>query len=139
MLFIEYCNYEDLPGEYENDLKHTGYRPLINYLKSFIPNDQRIRLNCEVVRVKFLSTERKLSVEIHDSQKQQKKFMLCDHIIWTTSLGYLKEHFHRIFADEHDLLRQKQNAITNIGFGVLNKVHSTFNHPYSTEQFKFFR
>ncbi|CAF1140308.1 unnamed protein product [Adineta ricciae] len=119
---IEYSNYEDPPGEYENDLKYTGYRPLVNYLKSFIPNDQRIRLNCEVVRVKFLSTERKLSVEIHDSQKQQKKTMICDHIIWTTSLGYLKEHFHRIFADEHDLLRQKQNAITNIGFGVLNKV-----------------
>ncbi|UJR19656.1 hypothetical protein I4U23_022791 [Adineta vaga] len=119
---IEYSNYGDPPGEYENDLKHTGYRPFINYLKSFIPNDQRIRLNCEVVRVKFLSIERKLSVEINDLKTQQRKNMICDHIIWTTSLGYLKEHFHRIFAEEGDLLRQKQNAITNIGFGTLNKV-----------------
>ena len=50
---VEYVAYEDLKGEHENDLKNGGYRPFVNYLRSFIPNDHRVRLNSEVVRVKF--------------------------------------------------------------------------------------
>ncbi|CAF1041616.1 unnamed protein product [Rotaria sordida] len=119
---IEYLAYEDLEGEYENDLKNGGYRPFINYLKSFIPNDKRIRLNCEVIRVKFMEDDRKLLVEMNYLNQQCMKTIICDHIIWTTSLGYLKENFHMIFADEPKLIQQKQNSITNIGFGTVNKV-----------------
>ena len=119
---LEYVAYEDLQGEYENDLKTGGYRPFINYLKSFIHNDHQIRLNCEVIRVKFLAEERKLLVEINDLHEQGLKTMICDHIIWTTSLGYLKEHFQTIFASETDLIEQKKDAIAHIGFGTVNKV-----------------
>lgn len=119
---LEYVAYEDLEGEYENDLKNGGYRPFINYFKSFIPNDNRVRLNCEVTRVKFMEEDRKLSVEIHYLNEGRTKTLMCDHIIWTTSLGYLKEHFHTIFANEPKIIQQKQTAITNIGFGLVNKV-----------------
>jgi hypothetical protein len=122
IFYVEYVANENPPGEYENDLKNGGFRPFINYLKSFIPNDQRIRLNCEVTRVKFVAADRQLLVEVNDLGEQRKKMMRCDHIIWTTSLGYLKQHFQTIFADERDLIQQKQNAITNIGFGTINKV-----------------
>ncbi|CAF2402689.1 unnamed protein product [Rotaria sp. Silwood2] len=118
----EYLAYEDLEGEYENDLKNGGYRPFINYLKSFIPNDNRIRLNCEVTRVKFIEDDQKLLVEMNYLNEQRMKSMMCDHIIWTTSLGYLKKNLHTIFAEEPKLIQQKQNCIVNIGFGTINKV-----------------
>ncbi|CAF3380601.1 unnamed protein product [Rotaria sp. Silwood1] len=119
---IEYLAYEDLEGEYENDLKNGGYRPFINYLKSFIPNDNRIRLNCEVTRVKFIEDDQKLLVEMNCLNEHRMKTMMCDHIIWTTSLGHLKKNFHTIFAEEPKLIQQKQNSIANLGFGTVNKV-----------------
>lgn len=103
-------------------MKNGGYGPFINYLKSFIPNDKQIRLNCEVEHVKYLEKEKKLRVLINNLQNKEKKFILCDQIIWTTSLGYLKENFQKIFANEPLLIEQKQNAIDQIGFGILNKV-----------------
>ncbi|CAF3307332.1 unnamed protein product [Rotaria socialis] len=119
---IEYVAYEDLEGEYENDLKNGGYRPFINYFKSFIPNDNRVRVNCEVIRVKFIEDDRKLLIEVNHLNEQRTKTMICDHIIWTTSLGHLKANFHSIFADEPRLIQQKQQAISNLGFGTVNKV-----------------
>jgi hypothetical protein len=116
-----------LKGEYENDLKNGGFRPFINYFKSFIPNDNRVSLNCEVTKVKFINEDRKLLIEINDLNTQRNKSMICDHIIWTTSLGYLKTNFHRIFAEIPDLIHQKQNAIANIGFGTVNKVTLRFS------------
>ncbi|UJR16788.1 hypothetical protein I4U23_003687 [Adineta vaga] len=118
----EYVAYANLEGEHENDLKNGGYRPFIHYLKSFISDKNRIRLNCEVTDVKFMKQDAKLIVQLKDLNEQCTKTMICDHIIWTTSLGYLKKNFHRIFADEPELIQQKQNAIANIGFGTVNKV-----------------
>ena len=131
-------NYEDLKGEYENDLKNGGYRPFINYLKSFIPNNNRVRLNCEVTRVKFIAEDRKLLVQMNSINEQRSKTIMCDHIIWTTSLGHLKQNFHRIFAEEPQLIQQKQTAIANIGFGTVNKVKS-FKVILQMELFSRFR
>ena len=114
--------YEDLKGNYENDLKNGGYRPFIGHLKSFIPKDNRVRLNCEVTRVRFLPDQRVLSVEINNIAEQRVTQMRCNHMIWTTSLGFLKKNFARIFADEPGIIQQKQSAIANMGFGTVNKV-----------------
>jgi hypothetical protein len=114
-----------LKGRYDNEFKNGGYRPFISYMKSFIPDDNRIRLNTEVIRVKYLKENHKLLVDIrHDNKTsaQQITTILCDHIIWTSSLGYLKENFSSIFEDEIELIEQKRDAINNLGFGTVNKV-----------------
>ena len=120
--YLVYADYEDLQGEKINELKNGGYRPFVNYLKSFIPNDSRIRLNCEVTRVKFNKEDQKLLVEINHLNEHRTATIICNHIIWTTSLGYLKKNFQTIFANESELIQQKQTAIANIGFGTVNKV-----------------
>jgi hypothetical protein len=89
-------------------------------MKSFIPDDNRIRLNSEVIRVKYLPEKHQLLVDIR--HQEQITTILCDHIIWTSSLGYLKENFSTIFADEIELIKQKHNAIENLGFDTVNKV-----------------
>jgi len=94
-------------------------------MKSFIPDDNRIRLNSEVIQVKYLKEKHQLLVNIRHHNKtseQQISTILCDHIIWTSSLGYLKENFSSIFADEIELIEQKKDAINNLGFDTVNKV-----------------
>ena len=121
---VEYGSFEYLNGSYEYELKNGGYRPFISFLKSFIPND-RVRLNCEVIRVKYLRDDHQLLVDIrhHDDISEQKiSTIRCEHMIWTSSLGYLKENFSSIFAEERELIEQKKNAIENLGFDTVNKV-----------------
>jgi len=92
-------------------------------MKSFIPDDNRIRLNSEVIRVKYLKENHQLLVTIRCHNKATSEQQIsCDHIIWTTSLGYLKENFLSIFADEIDLIEQKRSVINNLGFDTVNKV-----------------
>lgn len=54
--------------------------------------------------------------------------MQCEHLIWTSSLGYLKENFHSVFANESALIAQKQDAIANLGFDTVNKVNYIRSH-----------
>ncbi len=99
---------------------------MISYLKSFIPDDNRIRFNSEVIRVKYLKENHRLLVDIrhHDhTSESQISTIQCEHLIWTSSLGYLKENFTSIFADEIELIEQKQEAINNLGFDTVNKVN----------------
>jgi hypothetical protein len=85
--------------------------------------DEQIRLNCEVIKVKYLSDSNvKLLVTVKNLISNKTSSISCNHVIWTTSLGHLKENFGTVFADESQLLSQKQSAINNLGFGTLNKV-----------------
>ena len=63
---------------YENSLKNGGYRPFIYYLRSFITNNNRIRLNNEV---NFVKQDRKLLIQINSLEEQHIKRIICDHII----------------------------------------------------------
>ncbi|CAF4155074.1 unnamed protein product, partial [Rotaria magnacalcarata] len=99
-----------------------SFRPLTNHLLSTIPNNQ-IRLNTEVTKVKYSPGSHMLTAELnHGSDKTATSSITCDHVIWTTSLGYLKKNFSSIFASESDLIDQKQQAITNLSFCTTNKV-----------------
>lgn len=128
LLYLEYGSFVYLDGLYEYELKNGGYRPFISYLKSFIPNDNRVRLNSEVIKVKYLPDQHQLLVTIRTTDEQKISTILCEHIIWTSSLGYLKENFSSIFSDENELIQQKQNAINNLGFDTVNKVTNKTNY-----------
>lgn len=124
---LEYGSFEYLDGKYQYELKNGGYRPLITHLKSLIHNE-RIRLCSEVVRVQFLPDVHQLEVDIRDRRPTSSGSITtirCDHIIWTSSLGYLKANASSIFASETELLQQKSAAIESLGFDTVNKVRST--------------
>ncbi|CAF2434571.1 unnamed protein product [Rotaria sp. Silwood2] len=130
----EYGSYQSLDGLFKTEFKNGGYRPFISYMKSFISNDNRIRLNSEVIRVKYLKENHQLLVDIRHhnktSEQQQLSTILCDHIIWTSSLGYLKENFSSIFADEIELIEQKRDAINNLGIDSINKVITVYEKSF---------
>jgi hypothetical protein len=93
----------------------------INYLREHIPKHQ-VQLNTEVVSVSFDEQSHRNIVILRDVTNGNESIVSCDHLIWTTSLGHLKNNFRQIFASERLLLQQKQQAIENLGFGALNKV-----------------
>ena len=96
---------------------------MINYLQSQIKDQRRIRFDSEVIRVRFHSDKHQLEVQIRHRNQSKISTMFCEHIIWTSSLGYLKKNFRTIFADEPKLIEEKQTAIDNLGFDTVNKVH----------------
>lgn len=53
---------------------------------------------------------------------------LADHLIFTASLGVLKDRHHTIFSP--NLPESKIKAIRNIGFGTLGKVFLQFEQPF---------
>lgn len=100
---------------------------MIDYLKSQIVDQRRIRFNSEVIRVRFDLTKHQLEVQIRHRNRQRTNdeeisTMFCEHLIWTSSLGYLKKNFRSIFADEPNLIKQKEKSIENLGFDTVNKV-----------------
>ena len=95
-------------------------------MKSFVPSETRIRLNCEVVGVRYLSDRQQLLVTVRQPDGTEISTIACEHMIWTSSLGFLKENFHSIFADEPDLIEQKQSAIDHLGFDTVNKVSHVY-------------
>ena len=122
---LEYGSFEYLEGNYEYEMHNGGYRPFISYMKSCLTDDKRIRLNSEVIRVRYLEEEQQLQIDIRDlnqTSNNEITSIQCDHIIWTSSLGYLKENFFSIFASEKELIEQKREAIENLGFDTVNKV-----------------
>lgn len=119
----EYGSFIYLAGNYDGQLQNGGYRPLIAYLKSFISDPSRIHLNSEVIRVKYLSDQQRLQIDIRDTVNQSiVRTLQCEHVIWTSSLGYLKENFTSVFQDEIELIQEKKLPIENLGFDTVNKV-----------------
>ncbi|CAF1046856.1 unnamed protein product [Rotaria sp. Silwood1] len=101
-------------------------------MKSFILDDNRIRLNSEVIRVKYLKENHHLLLvdirhhnKTSEQQQQQINKILFGRIIWRNSLDHLKENFYSIFADENELIKQKRNAINNLEFDTINKITRT--------------
>ena len=95
-------------------------------MKSFIPSETRIRLNCEVVGVRYLSDRQRLLVTVRHHDRAEISTIACEHMIWTSSLGFLKENFHSIFTGVPELIEQKQGAIEHLGFDTVNKVSHVY-------------
>ncbi|CAM2722127.1 unnamed protein product [Rotaria socialis] len=105
------------------------YRPFIDHLQSTIP-ESHIRLETEVTQVQYLPDCHKLSVETVSTPNKATNILLtCDHIIWTTSLDYLKRNFTRIFSAEQKLIEEKSHAIQTLSTVMMNKVHLIYEKP----------
>ncbi|CAF4291359.1 unnamed protein product [Rotaria magnacalcarata] len=90
-----------------------------------------MRLSSEVTKVAFDDSDHILTVELVNQLDGNISNLTCNHVIWTTSVGYLKENFQKIFSSEPDLIHQKQSSIENLGFGTANKVILVYDAPIS--------
>jgi len=106
-----------------------GYQPILDLILKNIP-DSCFRLN---TRVKQIIWNEKSEDAVDDTPRCRvitdgDETFLADHVIVTSSLGYLKAHSAALFQPA--LPQSKLSAIKRLGFGTVNKIYLEFEKPF---------
>lgn len=122
-------DYKDCEGDLGLNWNGFGYKTALEILlKKFpdpnkqLPFDQIVLLNKEVQKVSYDASASNNSVQVRCSDETTYE---ADHLIYTPSIGVLKESHERVFSPRLPL--SKQQAIQKIGFGAVMKVVLHFN------------
>lgn len=123
-------DYRDCPGDLGLNWNGRGYKTILDLLMQKFPNsstplpiDDKIILNKEVQKIVWDSKEDGVIVKCLDGS-----WYHGDHVIFTPSLGVLKEKHGQLF--EPQLPIQKQNAIEKLGIGAVMKIMLLFDKPW---------
>ncbi len=160
---LSYSEYEECEGVVELVNLQHGYGSLLRALVKGLPleDDDFLRLKTAVRRIEPLMMScdgkqvpkvklltRKLSYDVEeelakdfevlDDEEEDEKEHLFDHVIVTSSLGFLKEQLQleekksRSFFGFH-LPPEKTALITALGFGTIAKIFLHFERPFWRE------
>jgi len=69
-------------------------------------------------------------------KKANEYFVLCDNVICTMSLGYLKENLDELFVPSRFISSEKRESIERLGYATYNKVFLTYEKPFWNENFQ---
>lgn len=129
-------DYRDCPGDLGLNWNGRGYKTILELLMQKFPNssiplpiDDKIILNKEVQKIVWDSKEDAVIVKCLDGS-----WYHGDHVIFTPSLGVLKEKHGQLF--EPQLPIQKQHAIEKLGIGAVMKIMLRFDKPWWPDTFK---
>lgn len=114
-----------------------GYRPIIDcmikpYEEEF---NSRTQLNCPLEKILLCKTADASSNEndpcehcLYSNDKSKvvllfaNKIVVCENVVCTMSLGYMKENLTRLVEPVSFIPHEKLLAVERIGFGTVNKV-----------------
>jgi spermine oxidase len=132
-------DYTECDGDLELNWNGFGYKTVLEALTRKFPNpsdqlpfDQTVLLNKEVVKVLWNESSSENSVMVICSDHSS---FTADHLIWTPSIGVLKERHQKIFVPR--LPKEKREAIKEIGFGAVMKVAMYFKRRWWTPETNF--
>ncbi|XP_077869662.1 peroxisomal N(1)-acetyl-spermine/spermidine oxidase-like, partial [Saccoglossus kowalevskii] len=124
--------YVALPGDYYTEMGQGGYQALVDLLLSKIPVEC-LQYNKPVKSVDWCGAKSERSevkddrhaigVECTDGEK-----VTADHVIVTTSLGFLKENSETFFNPV--LPEEKLEAISKVGYGNIGKIFLRFKNRF---------
>lgn len=121
--------YDWCEGDLALNWKNRGYKTILDVLmkkypdpRHQLPIDDKIYLNKEVNKI-IWSSNQKPRIICSD-----KSVYIADHVIFTASIGVLKETSFDMFIPS--LPVNKINAIETIGFGSTMKVWMYFSQPW---------
>ncbi|XP_041349505.1 spermine oxidase-like [Gigantopelta aegis] len=117
--------YEELPGG-EVKIPGRGMEGIISVLHNCLPHGT-VHLDTEVLTIQWRDTSSNNQIKIVCSNGD---IFYADHIIVTSSLGYLKKHHRSMFVPP--LPTWKQETIDRTGFGTVNKIFLEFEKPFWT-------
>ena len=123
----------------------SGYRTILNLIMESQKEkfDQRLRLNHSLEKILmcneldkdlnknspckhclYTTDKNKIVLEIGNLNEESKKplIVICDNVICTMSLGFLKENIENIIEPPSLIPEDKMKAISRLGFGAVNKV-----------------
>ena len=124
------------PGKDAVELKR-GYKPVLDLLIATIPA-HLFRLNTHVETIEWksgvsatlgsgqdIAEEKSHRIRVVSSTNE---VFPADHVIVTSSLGYLKAHRNEMFLPP--LPQPKVSAIDRLGYGTVNKIYLEFEQPF---------
>ncbi|XP_043470356.1 spermine oxidase-like isoform X1 [Leptopilina heterotoma] len=122
--------YHDNAGDHFVNWKERGYGTILDILIKRFPNSEEelpvlnnTLLNAEVTLIDYTNQNEKVTVKTANGDTYS-----ADHVIFTCSLGVLKDKHHSIFKPA--LSDEKQKTIESLGFGVVGKIFLYFEEPW---------
>ncbi|XP_015439431.1 PREDICTED: spermine oxidase-like [Dufourea novaeangliae] len=118
-------------GEYLLNWKYHGYKTLFDLLsklsstKDVLPIMEKIEFNKDVSNIDYTS-KNNVTIKTKDGSKYT-----ASHVIFTPSLGVLKEKHETMFTPI--LPGRKQHAIKGLNIGTVNKIFLEFPHRWWQE------
>ncbi|XP_031773842.1 spermine oxidase isoform X1 [Apis florea] len=129
----EITNYWACDGDLVLNWKDRGYKTLFDLLSQKISTTknnfsiiEKIEFNKNVDNINYISNDN-IVVKTTDNSKY-----MASHVIFTASLGVLKEKHMTMFTPL--LPERKQNAIKGLNIGTVNKVFLEFPHRWWQEE-----
>jgi hypothetical protein len=146
-----YTTYKDLGGNLRI-VPTKGYKSVIDKLISYHePNfSSKLRLNSLIKKIMlcdrlknnsdsncqhctFTNDSSKLVVLVDDLKNNSELVIICDNVLLTMSLGYLKSNLTEIIHPKEYLPEEKLTSINRLGFGTVNKLILIFDKEYWDE------
>lgn len=121
---LSYTQYHECDGIELINLK-DGYQTVIDSLVEDIPRNW-VRLRTAVKRIEICN--RSLRVKTYIENNEKKSYELFDHLIITSSIGFLQRHLDTFFG--FALPQAKVDIIKSLGFGTIDKIYLHFDKPF---------
>ena len=149
--------YKEFPGHSYVEL-NKGFTPVLDaliykhkndfysrlYLKHFL---KKIVLSSDLLEVsdcynrpslhnRYAKSNQKAVVVICDASNPDKPrdfVVVCEHILCTMSLGYMKENVNNFLEPLSLVSEEKRLAISRLGFGCTNKIFLIYDEPFWNE------
>ena len=87
--------------------------------------DKDLNKNSPCKHCLYTTDKNKIVLEINNLNEESKKplIVICDNVVCTMSLGFLKENIEKIIEPSSLIPEEKMMAISRLGFGTINKVN----------------
>jgi hypothetical protein len=143
-----YTAYKDLGGNL-GVIPTKGYKSVIDKLISYHEPEfsSKLKLNSLVKRIilsnklendsesscehsLFTNDASKLVVLVNNLKKNSETVIICDNVLLTMSLGYLKSNLVDLIHPKEYLPIEKLTSVNRLGFGTCNKLFLIFDKEY---------
>ena len=86
--------------------------------------DKDLNKNSPCKHCLYTTDKNKIVLEINNLNEESKKplIVICDNVVCTMSLGFLKENIEKIIEPSSLIPEEKMMAISRLGYGAVNKV-----------------
>ncbi len=64
------------------------------------------------------------------------QFVVCDNVVCTMSLGYLKENLDQLIEPDFLVTEERKAAVSRIGYGTVNKIFLEYEKPFWPQNFE---
>jgi hypothetical protein len=138
-----YCVFKDLRGSQIIE-PNFGYRNILSFLikdyqKQF---NSRLRLKHALKKILICSSQSdclhcshtpekdRIVLIITDLDSTKDLIVICENVVCTMSLGYMKDNLTRLIEPISFIPKEKLLAVSRLGYGTVNKIFLVYDKPF---------